>query len=229
MNVIGFDAAYSFYPYATFEKRRSLVMNDLSEKDAEALGKYAMRGWTIVSSIWPHETGSSSVSFHIGELRKVCDKYSWTVPLDTTGVTPRPRLSPLSEEFDWDPVMHSSWRLEGNSKGVRPRYAFAHPSIFRFEYMLAHKAFLSKLLPFFRRQGTMEHMKANHLSEEDKMKSWTWCDYYRLNAECHLIDFGRWDASMAEIYEAYAEESEKEWMDESRLDDTNLSSSTLLS
>jgi hypothetical protein len=143
-----------------------------------------------VSSIWPHETETYKVPFYIDELRRVCDKHSWTVPLDTTGVKPRPRLSALSEEFDWDPVVYNSWRLDGDFKGVRPRYKVAHPSIFRFEYLVAHETFLSKITPFFKSQGTIEHLKATHLSKEDKEKSWTWCHttYVKCLAPS-LIDF----------------------------------------
>ena len=45
MNVITHDTAYSFFPWATFEERRSLICLDGDDIREKAFRKYSDRGW----------------------------------------------------------------------------------------------------------------------------------------------------------------------------------------
>lgn len=109
MNCIAFDAAYSFYPQATFEERRSLCMASDEDRTTQLM-KYQRRGWELVLTISPEEKRGTKASFHADDNRCVCDRPSWVVPLDTGDLQLRPRLSPTSGHFA-DPVAHIQWKL----------------------------------------------------------------------------------------------------------------------
>lgn len=51
MNIVTYNAAYSLYPYATFEERTSLVVLKVTERTQLALDKYASRGLRILDNI----------------------------------------------------------------------------------------------------------------------------------------------------------------------------------
>ena len=57
MNIVTYNAAFSLYPYATFNRRESLTL-DVTMHPAEARDKYAKRGWTMLenpsSAYTPH-------------------------------------------------------------------------------------------------------------------------------------------------------------------------------
>ena len=174
MNFIAFDAAYSIYPKATFEERRALSMvGSDSPHAAEALGKYALRGWSFVANIWPHEETTPKSPFFLSASRCVCDRHSWVVPLDITGVEFRPRLSVASAEFSWDPVVYNSWRLVKDA-GLSMEYSTLASTILKYKYLVADSDLLLMFKDFFRSQGTLEHLKVSTLSERNKLKSWTW-------------------------------------------------------
>lgn len=174
MNFIAFDAAYSLYPQATFEERRALSLSDVTEHDTSALGKYAVRGWSLISNIWPHEATTSKSSFHMEATRWVRDDHSWCIPLDTTGVKRRPRLSPRSDDISWDPVVHNSWSLIRRDNMLMDYYTLK-PTIFRYCYLVHERGLFDMLLDFFKDQGLMEHMKAVNLTPGQARDSWTWC------------------------------------------------------
>ncbi len=86
MNVIMHNAAYSLYPYATFEHESSLVLTrDQSARTNAALEKYASRGFRILDPRRPSLPvicGTQELaSFFVGHRRQVADRNSWIIPL----------------------------------------------------------------------------------------------------------------------------------------------------
>jgi hypothetical protein len=84
MNFIAFDAAYSLYSCATFEKHLNLIFHDKSEAD-KCIAKYALRGWLAIANVWPQRHGLEKL-FLLNQDRSVTDSHCWVVPLDLTGV-----------------------------------------------------------------------------------------------------------------------------------------------
>ncbi|KAG2062926.1 hypothetical protein BDR04DRAFT_954237, partial [Suillus decipiens] len=111
MNVITFDAAYSFYPIATFEERSSLRI-PASGAFPGALAKCIKMGWRIYAVFRPWDVARPSTSpFFPNETRWVGDRRCWSISLDTSGVQTRPALSPSSQQFSWDPSLYNGWIL----------------------------------------------------------------------------------------------------------------------
>jgi hypothetical protein len=182
MNLISYECAYSLYPHATFEARRSLAFDPSA---AVALDKYAQRGWTIPAMFLPRDK-----RMFPQRIRHIGDDLCWTVRLDTQGVSPPPPLSPSSTPLAWDPVAHNSWNLRGAEVTGEPVhvYSIVKPEVFRFRYLSFHRKpehWGDLLRRFMIIQGRAEYGKANHrhaewsapLSDETKTASagWTWC------------------------------------------------------
>lgn len=192
MNFITASTAYSLYPRATFDERCAVSLAGLKEADGLALSKYALRGWGIISGIWPHEIHTTRTSFYLNKMRWVNDKYSWVMPLDMKGVEPRPRLSAPSVDFSWDPEIHNSWNLamsttptEASDEDPYPllgkivtRYKIINPTIFRYNYLVADDDLTRTLVEFAKDQGRLEHLKVRALSNNDRKKVWTWYVLY---------------------------------------------------
>ncbi len=77
MNVVAYDKAYSFFPKATFEERRSLRRYREGDPNRDlAMQKYTRRGWSMIG---PSTTQSQPLdAFPVGE-RYVGDCACWTV------------------------------------------------------------------------------------------------------------------------------------------------------
>lgn len=86
MNAITHDAAYSFFPTATFEDNVSIISAIRNAKEEAALEKYRSRGWPTIAigqadhlenyRGWPH-----------GQYRWMVDRCTWTLPLACNGHT----------------------------------------------------------------------------------------------------------------------------------------------
>ena len=186
MNVITYNTAYSLYPYATFARRDSLVLSNHSRAQ-EALMKYATRGWRILANPSPlnarlvrSKTGNGlySLWFHIDTPRWVCDDMSWTIHLDTAGVTFPPLLSPSSEALHWDPVAECGWKLsllDPVQGQVVLSYAKVKSTVFRWQYTSPEYGYVDTLKGFMVSQGKMEHSKIPSGKEKaDIAEAWTW-------------------------------------------------------
>lgn len=140
MNCIAFDAAYSLYPQATFESRRSLCMASDVNRDAQ-FAKYARRGWQPTMFVSRRKKRAIRALFHPDDTRWVCDRHSWVLPLDTSDLQSRPRLSSTSEQFAWDPVVYNSWELIKYGKNMfklKEGFPIGHtdyPAV-RYEYLV---------------------------------------------------------------------------------------------
>lgn len=175
MNLIAFDAAYSLYPRATFEERRTLNMPVLTPGEELARSKYVDRGWRLQDCLPPHDVRNPKLPFYLGTLRTMGDKLSWVIPLDTTGVDMRLPITELSPVFRWDPVIQNSWRLAKNKKGKFTMvYRLAKSTILRYSYMIADDAYLNTLIIFMASQGCTDYYKRSGLSDEEVAGSITW-------------------------------------------------------
>ncbi len=100
MNVITSKAAYSFYPYATFELQCSLVTTrDASPPTTAALEKYASRGFRMLDPGTPTLTVSveEAKSFFIGLRRSHYDCHCWIIPFNK-GEVSHPMAVSLDDE-----------------------------------------------------------------------------------------------------------------------------------
>ncbi|KDR77818.1 hypothetical protein GALMADRAFT_65576 [Galerina marginata CBS 339.88] len=86
MNIITHEKAYSLYPRATFDERRTLsyvpdpTEDNGHEKRQVALQKYTSRGWTVVDRITDVEFRDPRSAFASGE-RHLGDFKCWTLPI----------------------------------------------------------------------------------------------------------------------------------------------------
>ena len=183
MNIITYNAAYSLYPYATFERRDTIVLNARSRAQ-EALTKYASRGWRILAKSSPlnsylHSSRRNflySPWFFVDKPRWVCDGMSWTIPLDTTGVTSPPPPSVSSRELEWDPLAECGWKMTVLCNTVDMDYLHIKSKILRWQYTSPESGHIYYILQFLTDQGKLEHAKVPAgRTREDVADAWTWC------------------------------------------------------
>jgi hypothetical protein len=179
MNFIAHDAAYSLYPWATFEDRSSLCFADLRDRDIQCLSKYAMRGWRTVSNVWTHERRNHAL-FYTDLHRFVGDGQCWVVPLDMTGLELRPPLNPVSERFLWDPVQYNSWVLTKQRQNMYISYHVLKPTLFRYAYLFADMNILNNVMEYLKTHGKLEHQKISLVPAEHKAVAWSWYVGFRM-------------------------------------------------
>lgn len=112
MNLITYYGAYSLYPRATYDERRSLVCCTRPRHRKDAIDKYAKRGWKIQRKINPVEHEDTNASFRI-EDRWIGDKKTWFIPFETD-LQGRNVHSPTSLLYGIDPIVLNSFSLEKN-------------------------------------------------------------------------------------------------------------------
>lgn len=105
MNVITWKFAYSLYPKATFEDRRTLICCDDGPHQPSAELKYESRGWRLERSL-----DANDLAFHIG-VRVLGDRYTWRIPLDVSRVIPPFPLSRSGRRLTTDPIAATTWKL----------------------------------------------------------------------------------------------------------------------
>lgn len=101
MNIITHDKAYSLYPKATLEERRSLMYSTEGLKQDSARKKYKKRGWSMVERLTVEELQDPVSAFTPGH-RYVGDSKCWTIPLSS------PPLMDLPEGF----IETNTWALK---------------------------------------------------------------------------------------------------------------------
>ena len=141
MNFITHEKAYSLYPWATFEERRSLHSSDASwrmDSQTVARTKYAGRGWLIVNRLTQAEIDNRTSAFPDGR-RVVGDQYCWTMDL-------LPKLADLPQGF----VESNSWGLSfTQNHQAEMKFLLLKMPELRFSYTIADeiiKAYLSPAL-----------------------------------------------------------------------------------
>ncbi|KAG0706494.1 hypothetical protein DFH29DRAFT_1076935 [Suillus ampliporus] len=175
MNIITFDAAYSFYPVATFEERSALKIPG-SRHRPDVIEKYVKRGWRVYAVFRPGDIMRLCTSpFFPNKTWWVGDRHCWSIPLDTSGVKPRPALSQSSEQFPWDPSIHNGWIMsyeDSRVAGQKEPVMNAHlvmSTIFRYNYIFPNETLALAIRAWSISQGKLNHLT---LMRED----WTWFD-----------------------------------------------------
>ena len=79
--------------------------------------------------------GRGGVEAVAAGIRTVGDSSTWTIPLDVTGVQLRPALTPTSQVFTWDPVIHNSWELRYGRTKMHAHYEPIVSTRFRYSYL----------------------------------------------------------------------------------------------
>ncbi|KAG1754581.1 hypothetical protein EDB19DRAFT_1667165 [Suillus lakei] len=173
MNIITFDAAYSFYPVATFEER--IAVQVPGSNNSDVIAKYVERGWRVYAVFRPEDvTRPHKSPFLLNETRWVGDRYCWSIPLDTTGVTPRPELSLSSERFSWDPSIQNGWNMKfvRNSTATKVPKMHTHlvmTTIFRYNYTFPDEKLARVIRDWSTSQGRLNHASLTK-------QNWMWFD-----------------------------------------------------
>ncbi len=105
MNYITWSKAVSLYPCATFEQRRSLVLNE-NLSSVVAQSKYLVRGFKFQGFLTPREAKSPG-PFQAGP-RYVGDKRTWILNLETESI---PSASVPASRRVYDPETIHGWDL----------------------------------------------------------------------------------------------------------------------
>lgn len=136
MNLITHDRAYSIFPRATFDERKSMInlpsSRYLSRRHARrdvALTKYIERGWEMVQGASPKELSDPNFIFACG-TRRLGDSRCWTIPI-------LPKLD-LPERC----IETSSWALLYSRK-LEPIISFG---VFFWQRMIFSHLFVDELL-----------------------------------------------------------------------------------
>lgn len=79
MNLITYYGAYSLYPRATFDEKRSLICCTRSIDHEIAITKYIDRGWEMQNDITEAEQEDINASFRV-EDRWIGDVKTWFLP-----------------------------------------------------------------------------------------------------------------------------------------------------
>ncbi|KIJ15742.1 hypothetical protein PAXINDRAFT_114105 [Paxillus involutus ATCC 200175] len=175
MNFITSDSAYSLYPRATFEDRCSLGMPNSRSLIEKVVQKYVRRGWRIYFMPTPFDSANpTKPPFMLDSARWVCDKHTWVLPLDMTGVKERLPLSPASAPLTCDPVRYNGWRLKPPElllKGYECSYSALQTTIFRYNYVIPDRdeELFRRLRIWANEQARLSH---SQLSKAD----WVWFD-----------------------------------------------------
>ena len=175
MNFIAYDAAYSLYPRATFQHKINLVFKHDTPNDRRCISKYGIRGWTPVANT---SVNAKSVdnAFYVGQHRFVGDPRCWKLPLDTSTIRPRPRLSHTSEPFHWDPAIQNSWILQINpvTDYITPAFLLATSPAFRFKYLCGTRIAYDALTLFGNTQSNIQWRRGKRLNASTYDCSWSW-------------------------------------------------------
>jgi len=128
MNLITHDKAYSIFPRATFEDRRSLIFDKDGDSAAKARAKYEERSWTFVEGLEVQRRGPFS-PFSKG-TRRLGDSKCWSISLDPQ----KDRNTSV-----WD---SNSWKLVYVGNNATPTNIWVLldcPSVFHFTYLVNHR------------------------------------------------------------------------------------------
>ncbi|EPS38477.1 hypothetical protein H072_7790 [Dactylellina haptotyla CBS 200.50] len=140
-NFFTWNKAYSLFPYHTFSKNESFYTNSLTKKSYEAVEKYYGRGYEFNEYGDYHKCIANCP---LRPHRRVADRYSWVLDLDTTGINSSDVAVPTSviDMVSWGMKMHYSyWNRDTNSRvfhafNIHIVYtydvtgAFRHPRIY---------------------------------------------------------------------------------------------------
>lgn len=84
VNIITWNKAYSIFPLITFIQYRGYLLQPLHDGSSPFISKYTRRGWKIQEIVWPEDW---KVNHSIQPYRRIGDRYTWTISLDTSKVS----------------------------------------------------------------------------------------------------------------------------------------------
>ena len=134
MNVITHEAAYSLFPYATFEEKRSLIIRD-GFKQNSAHAKYAGRGWEMVRRLSRAEVNDTVSAFAPGP-RHLGDSKCWKIP-----ILPKLDLPESTIEVNTWKLKHKNW-----GQGV-VSFKIILADCLRYSYVVVDKSMKDYLMP----------------------------------------------------------------------------------
>lgn len=148
MNVITFNAAYSFYPVATFEKRSNFIClsdkHSLRPRQASALRKYENRGWSEQRGAYHVLLRKFGSPFFFESTRWVGDKKCWSIPLDTRDIVKlAKRLG--DQEIDYhlknDPFSLNGWtmRYDTTESKLTMEYKKFYSNVVKHDYIIPNE------------------------------------------------------------------------------------------
>lgn len=83
VNILTWSKAYAIFPLPTFIHHRGYLLSPDDDDHKPLLAKYEKRGWE-----WQYVLKDNEAKFNhpIRFARRIGDRYTWTIPLDTRGV-----------------------------------------------------------------------------------------------------------------------------------------------
>lgn len=151
MNLITHEKAYSLYPHATFEERRSLVISTEGSKQESARKKYAERGWTMVETGQDEDIRNARSDF-TQSRRYIGDSRCWTLPILPKLDLPEDFMATNTWELKYVPVVEFEdffADLNVSVRRVEPRLSFTILRLenLRFSYLVVDKSVQDFLIP----------------------------------------------------------------------------------
>ncbi|KAH7066427.1 hypothetical protein BKA63DRAFT_496255 [Paraphoma chrysanthemicola] len=87
MYLITWNKAYAIFPYTTFIRRECYMVKELSDSVGDYVTEIEKEGIQVRSISWKQK-GLSGNCDTLTRRRRIGDKYSWIIHLDTTGIVP---------------------------------------------------------------------------------------------------------------------------------------------
>ncbi len=81
-DIVSWNKAYSLFPLSTHVQRKGYLLKEL--EDYITSPEYTQQGWKLEELRWPEE---KRLNHPIKHTRRVGDRFTWTIPLNTEGVT----------------------------------------------------------------------------------------------------------------------------------------------
>ncbi|PPQ66092.1 hypothetical protein CVT24_000206 [Panaeolus cyanescens] len=143
MNFITYDKAYSLYPQATFEERRSLLTRD--SRLGDSFTKYQGRGWTMIPRITSWAEREDPNAAFGASRRFVGDEKCWVLPihppLSISHTTQTTAIEANSWALAYDP--RDNWKANMQSHNLASKHL-------KFRYTVADTEVASFINVFFR-------------------------------------------------------------------------------
>ena len=141
LSILSWNKAYSLFALPTSIRYKSYLLNNCDDEGdtGKAARIESKRGWNVQGVMWPEEKSSNHP---IRERRRVGDRFTWTIPLDTKQV-----------EFCNTPdyvLEYSSFKMGETERGDLPYYkitAFILESrILKYTYLYGEYSLVSDIL-----------------------------------------------------------------------------------
>lgn len=157
MNLITHERAYSLYPRATFEERRSLVISTEGSKQETARKKYTERGWIMVKTGQDEDIRNARSDFTPCQ-RYIGDSRCWTIPILPMLDLPKDSMATNTWELKYKPIVELEFgalsellaKPDINVQGrVEPvlHFTILRSENLRFSYLVVDKSVQEYLIP----------------------------------------------------------------------------------